>query len=170
MIRKCWVFQTELLVYRRYVLAFSCFLNVPSNHTMMSLYSIYVCFLLNNSKSSGIVRYFFDDDGAFYVVGIFGDDVFSGQSVCLKMVEFPLLSKWFDQDSPVDEEWTKLEPSQLWCWLVVWNMAFIFSINIGNSNPSWLIFFIAETTNQLWCLRHFETIGTGCGGWLGLLQ
>ena len=63
-----------------------------------------MCFLLNNSKSTGIVRYFFDDDFFFYVVGIFGDDVFSGQSVCLKMVEFPLLSKWFDQDSPVDEE------------------------------------------------------------------
>ena len=163
MIRKCLVFQTELLVYRRYVLAFSCFLNVPSNHTMMSLYSIYVCFLLNNSKSSGIVRYFFDDDGFFYVVGIFGDYVFSGQSVCLKMVEFPLVWSGFTSGWGVDKAGA-IRILSAW-WFGTWLLYFPY---IGNSNPSWLICFIgAETTNQLWCLRHFETIGTGLLGMSG---
>ena len=106
------------------MLAFSCFLNVPSNHTMMSLYSIYVCFLLNNSKSSGIVRYFFDDDGFFYVVGIFGDYVFFWTKRVSENGGVPSGLIRIHQWMRSGQSWS--HPNII-C-LVVWNMAFIFSI------------------------------------------
>ena len=46
-------------------------------------------------------------------------------------------------------------PSWIVCWLVVWNMTFIFPY-IGRSIPNWRIFFRGfQTTNQVWWTTSF---------------